>query len=144
MFEVPTGVRDIERRALEAGLLERGRTIGDSKTFRTARSKLRLGSYQRPGKRAGGCIWSLPDQATSEAQPAAQPTSSPVREARETQAAPKSKPISDVEWVIALKLFRECGAWPDHLGPPPGQRGCRAPLDLQQSYGFAKATKRSA
>jgi hypothetical protein len=130
-------VRDIERRAVEAGVLSKGTPLGKAKVFRTAPKSLGIKPYQRSGKPAAGWLWALPNQATCEAEPAAQPTS-PVREARETQAAPKSKPISDGEWVIALKFFRECGAWPDHLGPPPGESGCRAPIDVLESTVLAK------
>jgi hypothetical protein len=140
----PVSVRDIERRAVEAGVLSKGTPLGKAKVFRIARKSLGIKPYQRSGKPAAGWLWALPNQATSEAQPAAPPTSSPVREARETQAAPKSKPISDVEWVIAIKLFRECGVWSDDLGPPPGRSGCRVPVDVLESYGYAGATKRSA
>jgi hypothetical protein len=52
--------------------------------------------------------------------------------------------ISDEEWVIAVKFFRELGVWPDHLGPAPGRSGCRAPLDVLESYGFGKTGRRSA
>jgi hypothetical protein len=52
--------------------------------------------------------------------------------------------ISDEVWVIAVKFFRELGVWADNLGPPPGRSGCRAPLDVLQSYGFGKAGRRSA
>ena len=58
----------IERRAIQAGLLEPGMPIGKSKTFRVARSALGVKTQQQPGKRAGGWIWCLPDQATSDAQ----------------------------------------------------------------------------
>jgi hypothetical protein len=47
--------------------------------------------------------------------------------------------IPDEEWVIAVKFFREYGVWRDHLGPPPGQSGCRVPLDVLEQYGFGKA-----
>ena len=81
-----------------------------------------------------------PDQATSDPEPAAQLSNNPVRESQETRIAPKSKPITDEEWVIAVKFFRELGVWPDDLGPPPNQSGC----DLLELYGYAKAGKRSA
>jgi hypothetical protein len=61
----PLLVREIERRAIAAGLFELGKSIGDSKVFRTARSKLGVKTFQRSGLKAGGWIWSLPDQATS-------------------------------------------------------------------------------
>jgi hypothetical protein len=69
---------------------------------------------------------------TSDAQPAAPGQAIPNVEtaARRETHAPKSKPISDEEWVIAVKFFRELGVWPDNLGPSPGQSGCRAPLDV--------------
>jgi hypothetical protein len=113
-----------------------------SAAFRKARALLGVKSHQKPGRRAGGRIWSLPDQVTSEAQPAA--PGQAIRESRETHIAPKSKPISDDEWVIAVVFFRKLGVWPDHLGPPPGQSGCRAPLDVLQAYGFTKTGRRSA
>jgi hypothetical protein len=61
----PLLVREIERRAMAAGFLEPGKSIGDSKVFRTARSKLGVKTFQQSGLKAGGWIWSLPDQATS-------------------------------------------------------------------------------
>ena len=76
--------REIERCAVDAGLLDKGTPLGKSKVFRTARKSLGIKTYQKPGERAGGWIWSLPDQATSEAQPAAHLTSNPVHEAQGT------------------------------------------------------------
>jgi hypothetical protein len=52
----PLLVREIERRAVDAGLFEKGKSIGESKTFRTARLAHGLKTYQLPGKRAGGWI----------------------------------------------------------------------------------------
>ena len=115
-----------------------------------------MNSYQKPGRRAAGWIWSLPDQVSSDAQPvapdqatsdpepAAQLSNNPVRESQETRVSPKSKPISDEEWVIAVKFFQDLGVWADDLGPPPGHSGCRAPLDLLECFGFAKVGRRSA
>ena len=58
----PISAREIERRAVSAGLLEEGKPIGKSKVFRTARAALGAKSYQQPGQRARGWIWSW-DQA---------------------------------------------------------------------------------
>src|ERR1700730_14543153 len=30
----------------------------------------------------------------------------------------KTREISEEEWFLAAKFFREYGIWPDHLGPP--------------------------
>ena len=54
----PISAREIERRSVSAGLLEEGKPIGKSKGIRTLGAK----SYQQPGQRAGGWIWSW-DQA---------------------------------------------------------------------------------
>jgi hypothetical protein len=54
-----------------AGLLEPGKSIGGSKVFRTARSKLAVKTFQRSGLKAGGWVWSLPDQTPFDAEPAA-------------------------------------------------------------------------
>jgi hypothetical protein len=263
----PLDVKEIERRAVKAGLLEENMPIGKSKVFRKARAMLGVTSHQKPGRRAGGWIWSLPDPATSDAQlvapqhssknstnrvapadakknvsetaqqqpaaikagtvddhtanlPGAEPfapddpwgdlendivfkteTASkgiipypdctalrewkkdgldvnvvrsvvmecikrkpvgtlfhfdkPVRERcqqvnqpRAHQSAakppPEPKPITDEKWTIAVKFFRDIGVWPDDLGPPPDQSGCRAPLDVLGSYGFVKAGRRTA
>ena len=98
----PLDVKEIERRAVEAGLLEENMPINKSKVFRSARAMLGVKSHQKPGRRAAGWVWSLPDQETSEAQPAApnqaisdpepaaQLSNNPVRESRETRIAPKS------------------------------------------------------
>lgn len=56
----PLLVREIERRAIAAGLLELGKSIGDSKVFRTARSQLGVKTFQQSGLKAGGWIWSWP------------------------------------------------------------------------------------
>jgi hypothetical protein len=65
----------------------------------------------------------------------------PVREAHATRSRHKSSSNRDLEWQIAIKFFRDIGNWPDDLGPPPGSSGCRAPLDLLECYGYAKADK---
>jgi hypothetical protein len=262
----PLDVKEIERHAVKAGLIEENTPIGKSKVFRKARAMLGVTSHQKPGRRAGGWIWSLPDPATSDAQLAAPQHSSknstnrvapadaeknasetaqqpaaikagtvdghttnlpgaepfapddpwgdlqkdivfktetaskgiipypdctalrewkkdgldvnvvrqvvmegikrkpvrtlfyfdkPVRErcqqvsqARAHQSAatppPEPKPITEEQWTIAVKFFRDIGVWADHWGPPPGHTGCRAPLELLQSYGFVKAGRRSA
>ena len=71
-----------------------------------------------------------------------------VSQARAHQSAatppPEPKPITEEQWTIAVKFFRDIGVWPDDLGPPPDQSGCRAPLDVLESYGFTKAGRRSA
>ena len=147
----PLDVKEIECRAVKAGLLKEKLPINKSKVFRSARALLGVTSHQKPGRRAGGWIWSLPDQEPPDAQPAAPDrrisnvetaaqlsNNPPVREGRETHA-PISRPITDDEWVIAVKFFRKLRVWADHLGPPPGQRGCRAPQDVLESYGFGKS-----
>jgi hypothetical protein len=58
-------------------LLEENTPIGKSKIFRSARAMLGVKSHQKPGRRVAGWVWSLPDQETSEAQPAAHPTDNP-------------------------------------------------------------------
>jgi hypothetical protein len=67
----PVAAREIERRAVDAGLLDEGKPLAKSKVFRTARKSLGIKTYQRPGKRSGGWIWALPDQATADTLPAA-------------------------------------------------------------------------
>jgi len=61
----PPDVKIIERRAVEAGLLEENTPISKSKVFRSARALLGVKSHQKPGRRAGGWIWSLPDQVAA-------------------------------------------------------------------------------
>jgi hypothetical protein len=61
----PVAAKEIEERAIEVGLLEAGKSIGDAKVFRTARSALGVTTVQRSGLKAGGWVWSLPDQASS-------------------------------------------------------------------------------
>jgi cell division topological specificity factor len=63
----PVDAKIIERRAVEAGLLE-NTPIGKSKIFRSARALLGVKSHQKPGRRAAGWVWSLPDQAISDSQ----------------------------------------------------------------------------
>ena len=58
----PLPVREIEARAIAAGLIEPDKSIGDSKIFRTARRVLGVKTYQLPGKKAGGWFWELADQ----------------------------------------------------------------------------------
>ena len=58
----PVAASEIERRAVDAGLLEQVKAMGKAKTFRTARAALGVKSYQQPGQRPGGWIWSW-DQA---------------------------------------------------------------------------------
>jgi hypothetical protein len=55
----PVTAREVERLAVPAGLLAEGTSIGDSKAFRIARAALGVKTYQQPGRRAGGWIWSL-------------------------------------------------------------------------------------
>jgi hypothetical protein len=66
----PLLVREIEARAIAAGLAEPGKSIGESKVSGGARSKLAVKTFQRPGLKAGGWVWALPDQTTSDAEPA--------------------------------------------------------------------------
>ena len=59
----PLDVNIIQRRAVDAGLLEENMPISKSKTFRSARVLLGVKSHQKPGRRAAGWVWSLPDQS---------------------------------------------------------------------------------
>jgi hypothetical protein len=63
----PVAAKELEQRAVEAGLLDAGKLIGDAKVFRTARRVLGVKTYQLPGKKAGGWVWEFADQAPSDA-----------------------------------------------------------------------------
>jgi hypothetical protein len=41
-------------------------------------------------------------------------------------------------WPVLVKLWKECGVWPDHIGPPPECSDCMVPADVLKSYGYAK------
>ena len=56
----PLDVKIIQRRAVDAGLLEENMPISKSKVFRSARAMLGVTSHQNPGRRAAGWVWSLP------------------------------------------------------------------------------------
>jgi hypothetical protein len=58
----PVAAGEIERLAVASGLLGKGKPLGQSKIFRTVRKSLGIKTYQKPGERAGGWIWSWPDQ----------------------------------------------------------------------------------
>jgi hypothetical protein len=61
-------------------------------------------------------------------------------------------PLCDSEWLLAVKLFRDIGVWPDDLGPSPRFPGCKAPphiLKASRNDGvlekaFASEAKRAA
>jgi hypothetical protein len=96
----PVAAKEIEERAIEVGLLEAGKSIGDAKVFRTARSALGVTTVQRSGLKAGGWVWSLPDQATStllrESESAAPIAAAPGRAAgprTQHPAAPIGRPL---------------------------------------------------
>jgi len=57
----PMPVREIERHAVEASLLEEGKAIGQSKPFRLARADLDIKPRRAGGLGAGGqWVWELP------------------------------------------------------------------------------------
>ena len=55
----PVAASEVERRAVDAGLLGQAEQLGKSKVFRTARASLGVMTRQRPGRRAAGWTWSL-------------------------------------------------------------------------------------
>jgi hypothetical protein len=61
-----------------------------------------------------------------------------LREARARPVvAPKlEKELTDAQWSVVVKMYRETGEWPQRLGPAPGLGGCRCPSDVQKSYNF--------
>jgi hypothetical protein len=56
----PLPAKQIERLAVDAGLLPAGVAVGDAKSFRSAKRDLQVRSFQRAGLRSGGWIWELP------------------------------------------------------------------------------------
>ena len=67
----PVAAREIERLANAAGFLDEGKSLGESKVFRTARKSLGIKTYQRPKETISRLELGAAGQATSEAQPAA-------------------------------------------------------------------------
>jgi hypothetical protein len=63
----PIPARELEVRARAVGLLDAGKSIGDSKPFRSARAALGVKTSQRVGVKAGGWFWELLDQAAGRA-----------------------------------------------------------------------------
>ena len=55
----PVAASEVERRAVDAGLLGQAEQLGKSKVFRTARASLGVMTRQQPGRRAAGWTWSL-------------------------------------------------------------------------------------
>ena len=53
--------KEIERRAVDVGLLDQRDPLGKSKVFRTARAALGIVTRQQPGRRAAGWVWSMRD-----------------------------------------------------------------------------------
>jgi hypothetical protein len=73
----PMAVRDIERHAVEAAMLEEGKPIGQAKPFRLARQVLEIKPRRSGGLGGDGSwVWELPDEAK---MPSA-PYDAPVRE----------------------------------------------------------------
>jgi hypothetical protein len=161
----PLDVKIIQRRAVDAGLLEENMPISKSKVFRSARAMLGVTSHQKPGRRAAGWIWSLPDQVTadtpstaharnlkasrndgvlekafaSEAERAARPlatTSSNSRPAA-TYSPPKVQELTTEQWIIALKIYQQHGAW-SAPGNAPGLGGCLVPRDILETHGYGR------
>src|SRR5579859_6536238 len=52
----PVGAKEFEQRAVAAGLLDAGKSIGDAKVFRTALRLLGVKTVQRSGLKAGGWV----------------------------------------------------------------------------------------
>ena len=109
----PISAREIERRAVSAGLLEEGKPIGKSKVFRTARAALGAKSYQQPGQRAGGWIWSW-DQA---------PVDRPPRNKRRNRLGP-SMLSPACGWLSSISTR---GPGPVTLPFTANRRGSRMP-----------------
>jgi hypothetical protein len=53
-------------------------------------------------------------------------------------AKPEPKALTDDQWTVAVKLFRNCGAW-TAPGPSPDVTGCQAPKDILESYGYGRS-----
>jgi hypothetical protein len=65
----PRSAHEIERLAVEAGLLAASTPIGKARAFRTAKEKLGVTSTQQRGARHQGWFWRLPDQARGGKRP---------------------------------------------------------------------------
>jgi len=65
-----------------------------------------------------------------------------VNQARAHQSAakppPEPKPITEEQWTIAVKLYRNTGGW-TAPGPSPDVTGCQAPRDILESYGCRRS-----
>jgi len=57
----PKAYTDLEREACDAGLLEDGKLLSQSKPFRDARRTLGIKPSQPKGVKAGGWVWALPE-----------------------------------------------------------------------------------
>jgi autotransporter passenger strand-loop-strand repeat protein len=44
---------------------------------------------------------------------------------------------SDEQWIMAVKLYRDAGAWSAD-GPSPDCYGCQAPADVLEMYGYGR------
>jgi hypothetical protein len=53
--------KDVQERAVEAGLIGEGAQIGKAKVFRDAKASLGVITRQQSGKKSGGWFWALPD-----------------------------------------------------------------------------------
>jgi len=64
-----------------------------------------------------------------------------VNQARAHQSAakppPEPKPLTDDQWTIAVKLYRDSGGW-SAPGASPDVTGCLAPRDILESYGYGR------
>jgi hypothetical protein len=56
-------------------------------------------------------------------------------------AKPEPKALTDDQWTMAVKLYRDCGAW-SAPGASPDMRSCEAPKDILESYGYGPGRRR--
>ena len=117
------GLGELARLAVAAGLLLEGTSIGDAKTFRTARSKLNIKTYQPPGQRSGGWVWAIADEAKclDQGLAAARPAGG-----READGKAPDKPVSRACGNAGLSA---AGAATPAGSPNGTQNGAAAPKD---------------
>ena len=144
----PVAAGEIERLAVASGLLGKGKPLGQSKIFRTARKSLGIKTYQKPGERAGGWIWSWPDQMIDLDRRVAKRhvlTEMAGVDQGHNKAAPYSQLIWDrrldperitlEQWILYEAHDKQFGEWPD-VGPRPGVARCEMPAELQKTLGY--------
>jgi hypothetical protein len=144
----PVAAGEIERLAVASGLLGKGKPLGQSKIFRTARKSLGIKTYQKPGERAGGWIWSWPDQMIDLDRRVAKRhvlTEMAGVDQGHNKAAPYSQLIWDrrldperitlEQWILYEAHDKQFGEWPD-VGPRPGVARCEMPAALQKTLGY--------